>query len=82
MRCIMTKKSYEIELEDLKFRRAKETDNMEEIASLIYQTDPYIYPFWFNNNEREAIEVLSRELMQEGCIFYYENIYVAFDKDT
>ena len=78
----MSKNSYEINLEDIILRRARSDDNMEEIARLIYQTDPYIYPFWFNNNEKEAIEVLSDEIQKEGFFYYYENIYVAYDKNT
>ena len=78
----MNKNSYEVNLEDVIFRRAEKDDNMEEIASLIYQTDPYIYPFWFNENINEAKKVLSEEIQKEGFIFYYENIYVAYDKKT
>ena len=78
----MSKNSYEVNLEDVIFRRATIDDNMEEIASLIYQTDPYIYPFWFNDDIEEAKRVLSKEIKKEGFIFYYENIYVAFDKES
>lgn len=37
------------------FRRANATDDRIVMAELIYQTDPYIYPFWFNNDVSEAI---------------------------
>ena len=52
------KKSYEINLEDIVLRRAKDTDNFEEIAELIYETDAYIYPYWFHDSVEEAIKVL------------------------
>lgn len=74
------KNSYEVNLEDVVFRRAKETDNMREIATLIYQTDPYIYPFWFNNNIKEAEDFLEDKLRIPGFVFNYDNIYVAYDK--
>ncbi len=75
----MEKKSYEVCLEDIVCRRARKEDNMEDIAKLIYQTDPYIYPFWFNNNLDEAIKVLSEKVKEPGFIYNYENCYVAYD---
>lgn len=77
----MSKKSYEIRFEDIVLRRARSDDNMSDIARLIYQTDPYIYPYWFNNDEEEAIKVLVPLIQEEGFIFYYENFYVAYDKE-
>lgn len=78
----MKKESYEVHLEDIVCRRAKKTDNMTEIASLIYQTDPYIYPYWFENNVNNAIHFLSDKILMPGFIFHYENIYVAVDKNN
>ena len=54
---------------------------MEDIARLIYQTDPYIYPYWFDNNEDEAVRVLVPLIQEPGFIFYYENFYVAYDRE-
>lgn len=76
------KNSYIVEDEYIVFRSANENDNFEEIATLIYQTDPYIYPFWFNNNTEEAIQFLSKRIGEKGFIFHFENIYVAHDKTT
>lgn len=73
------KKSYEINLEDIVLRRAKDTDNFEEIATLIYQTDPYIYPYWFNDDLDEAIEYFVPRMKEPGFIYNYENFYVAYD---
>lgn len=77
----MSKKSYEIHLEDIVLRRATIDDDLKEIAKLIYETDPYIYPYWFNDNIDEAIEVLVPRMKEEGFIFYYENFYVAYSKE-
>ena len=76
------KKDYMVGFEDIILRRAKKDDNMVDIARLIYETDPYIYPFWFQNDIEEATKVLSKEIQKEGFIFHYENIYVAYDKDN
>ena len=75
----MEKKDYKIEFEDIVLRRAKKDDNMEEIAKLIYQTDPYIYPFWFNDSIEEAVEVLVPRIQEPGFIYNYENCYVAYN---
>lgn len=73
------KNSYEIKLEDVILRRARINDNLEEIARLIYQTDPYIYPFWFQNDIERAVRDLVPLIKEPGFLFYYENFYVAYD---
>ena len=75
----MVKKDYKVGFEDIILRRAKKDDNMEEIAKLLYDTDPYIYPFWFNDDINEAVKVLVREMQKPGFIYHYENCYVAYD---
>lgn len=75
------KKDYKIDFDDIVLRRAKKDDNMEDIARLIYQTDPYIYPFWFNDDINEAIRVLAPKLQEPGFIYNYENCYVAYNKE-
>lgn len=72
---------YKIDLSDIVLRRARGDDNLEEIARLIYQTDPYIYPFWFENDTEEAVKVLVPLMREPGFIFNYENYYVAYDKE-
>lgn len=74
------KNSYQIEKDLIYFRRATKEDNMREIAELIYDTDPYIYSFWFNNNKERCIEFLNEEMKKEGFIFNYNNLYIAYDK--
>lgn len=75
----MAKSNYLVENELIHFRRAKKGDNMEEIASLIYDTDPYIYPFWFHDDKDACIEFLKDEMLKDGFIFNYNNLYVAYD---
>lgn len=74
------KNSYQIENDLIYFRRATKEDNMREIAELIYDTDPYIYSFWFNNDKERCIEFLNEEMKKEGFIFNYNNLYIAYDK--
>ena len=76
------KKSYTVEHENIIFRRARIDDNFKEIADLIYFTDPYIYPFWFQGDLGYACEFLVEHIAKPGFIFYFENIYVAYDKTT
>ena len=53
---------------------------MEEIAKLIQDTDPYIYPFLFENDIKKCVEFLKKEILQDGFIFNYNNLYVAHDQ--
>lgn len=76
------KKDYLLTYDEIDLRRAKADDNFEELAKLIYDTDPYIYPFWFNNNIEEAKKVLAEYITKPGFIYNYENMYIAFDKTT
>lgn len=76
----MKKEIYEIDLKDILLRRANKKDNFKEIAILLYQTDPYIYPFWFNNNIEECIDFLKDKIDKPGFIFHYDNIYIAYHK--
>lgn len=57
----MDKDSYLVENELIYFRRAKKEDNMEEIAKLIYDADPYIYPFWFDKDRNKCVEFLRKK---------------------
>lgn len=77
---MLVKKEYLLTYDEIDLRRAKKDDKLEEIAKLIYQTDPYIYPFWFKGGEEEAMRVLPKYILDPGFIYNYENIYVAYDK--
>ena len=76
------KNDYLLIVDEIELRRANKDDNMEELAKLVYNTDPYIYPFWFDNNEEKAIEVLKKLIREKGFIYNYENMYIAYDKTT
>ena len=60
----MEKNSYLVENELIYFRRATKDDNMEEIAKLIYDTDPYIYPFWFEKDVNKCVDFLKEEMLR------------------
>lgn len=76
------KNSFMVENEEIEFRRATKNDNFIEIAELIYKTDEYIYPFWFDNNIENAKNILNDLIGTEGFIFNYNNLYIAYDKST
>lgn len=75
----MGKKAYLIEDEKIIFRRANLDDDLNKIAELIYKTDPYIYPFWFNNDIEEAKKYLVSLMKKDGNLFNINNFYIAFD---
>ena len=77
---MIEKYNYEVNINDLVFRRAKKGDNYKELARLIYQTDEYIYPYWFNNNIEECEEFFKNKFDEEGFIFNYDNMYIAYNK--
>lgn len=64
----------------MEIRKLRKNDNFEEVAKLIYLTDPYIYPYWFNNNIEEGMQVLS-EMIKMPTIFNYKNCLVALKED-
>lgn len=64
------------------FREVTKEDNMEDIARLLYDTDPYIYPYWFNDDVEEAVNVLAPKMLEDGFIFNYKNCRVAVDQDN
>lgn len=76
----MKKNAYEVNLGNIICRRARIDDNMDEIAQLIYETDPYLYPYWFNNSLENAKSFLRDKILMDGFIFTYENCYIAYDK--
>lgn len=67
------KKQFQIE-----FRKAKKNDNLEEIAELLYRTDPYIYPYWFGGLENCKKE-LSTLLIEDNFLFNVDNLYIMKD---
>ena len=49
---------------------------MEEIAALIYDTDPYIYPALFGNKEN-AIRLIPALMLKGDQMFDAQNLYLA-----
>lgn len=66
---------------ELEIRKATSEDNLEEIAALIYKTDQYIYPYWF-----ESLEKCKKELpvlmLEDKFFFNVNNFYIAIDKSN
>ena len=67
------------QIEDIYIRRANKNDKLEKIAQLLYQTDNYIYPYWFENLDNCKKE-LSPLLLESKFFFNVNNLYVAIDK--
>ena len=78
----MEKDSYLVEKDLIHFRRATKEDNLSQIADLIYDTDPYIYPYWFDNNEKACIDFFNKSILEEGFLYHYNNLYIAHDVTT
>lgn len=60
----------------IKIARATKKDDLKQIAELIYLTDVYIYPYWFNTIEN-AINELTEIVESEDTIYSYKNCVVA-----
>lgn len=73
------KNSYALQDEVIIYRRANDKDNFDEIAELIYESNPYIYPYWFSNNVEECKKFFNKKIVDKGFFFHYDNIYVAYD---
>ena len=76
------KEEYLVDKNRFQFRRANKMDNLFDIAELIYKTDPYIYPFWFNKDILEAKNYLSSLLLKDNKLFSIDNFYIAYDKSN
>lgn len=62
------------------FRKADINDNFYEMARLLYETDPYIYPFW-KPSAKEFAEFMAPWINTDGFIFSFRNFYIAHEKD-
>lgn len=70
-------------LTNLTIRPARPYDNTDEIARLIYLTDPLIYPGWFRGcDESEPSATLTRLIMSPGSIFYWGHLTLATVRPT
>lgn len=62
-------------------RKATKNDDLERISELIYNVDPYIYPYWFENLEN-CKKVLPKLILEDNFIFNIETIYIAINSDN
>ena len=76
------KNKYLVENNEIEFRRASLSDNLDDISMLIYKTDPYIYPFWFENDIQKAIDYLPKLMTTANTLFSVDNLYIACEKET
>ena len=67
------------QLENIYVRKARKEDDLEKIAQLLYQTDSYIYPYWFENLERCKKE-LAPLLLKKKFFFCIDHLFVAVNK--
>ncbi len=51
-------------------------EQLKEIARLIYQTDPYIYPAMFESEE-DAMQVIPEMILRNDTMFCKNNLYLA-----
>ena len=62
-------------------RKPTKKDNLEKIAELLFNTDPYIYPYWFGNVDNCKRE-LTPLLLEDKFFFNINNLYITIDKGT
>lgn len=67
------------EAKDITIRGVEDGDDINQIAKLIYLTDPYIYPNWFDSID-DGIKVI-REMIDLPTLYNRENITVAVMPD-
>ena len=60
-------------------RKMLQTDDKSRVAELIYETDPYIYPYWFDNVS-DGVAVIS-EMIDLPTLYNRDNIRVAVTGD-
>lgn len=63
------------ESKDVTIRGVEEGDDLNQIAKLIYLTDPYVYPNWFDSMD-DGVKVI-RRMIDLPTLYNKENITVA-----
>lgn len=63
------------------FRKVSVSDDLKKISKLLYYTDEYIYPYWFENVEK-CIEELTPLLTKEKFFFNINNLYIAVQENN
>jgi ribosomal protein S18 acetylase RimI-like enzyme len=67
------------ESKEVVIRELRDGDDLDQIAILIYLTDPYVYPNWFDSME-DGIKVI-RQMIHLPTLYNKENITVAVAPD-
>lgn len=62
---------------DLVLRKAAPSDSLEEIAKLIYDTDPFIYPVLYSGFTEDFCKLIKTCLNDRENFYYLDNLYVA-----
>lgn len=70
-----------MELDELIIRKPTPDDNLEKIAELLYNTDPYIYPYWFETLDKCKKE-LPPLLLEENFFFSLKNLFITIDSSN
>lgn len=60
---------------DITVRKLEDGDNLDQVAKLIYLTDPYVYPNWFDSID-DGIKVI-QQMIKLPTLYNKENITVA-----
>ena len=63
-------------LDNLVIRKPTRDDKLEKISELLYNTDPYIYPYWFETLDNCKKE-LTPLLLEDKFFFNINNLYIA-----
>ena len=61
-------------------RKPTKEDKLEKISELLYKTDPFIYPYWFETLEN-CINELTPLLVEDKFFFNISNLYVAVNRE-
>ena len=67
-----------MDLDKLIIRKPTPDDDLEKIAELLYNTDPYIYPYWFETLEKCKKE-LPPLLLEDKFFFSLKHLYISID---
>lgn len=62
-------------------RASCNAETLRQIAGLIYQTDPYIYPFWRSNID-DFVDLIVPYMEDDRFIFSHRNIYIARESNS
>ena len=63
---------------NISIRKVLKDDNLAKVSELLYFTDPYIYPYWFENLEN-CVQELTPLLLEKKFFYHINHLYVAID---